>query len=165
MLPWLITFTSERSLFGITIGAVLNNLTVVDLKPICSTMPCICPTTSILSPGWKRFSPIISIPAIRFLKRSCAPRATATENKPKPATSGPISIPKMSNMMARHIIPNMMRTALSSHIVIEGVNQVLFERIPNNGETMFIKALKIVNTTSALTRFSPNIPKLPVRGR
>ena len=58
-----------------------------------------------------------------------------------------------------------MRTALSSHIVMEGVNQVLFERIPNNGETMFIKALKIVNTTNAFTRFSPNIPKLPVKGR
>jgi hypothetical protein len=41
--PWLITLTSERSLFGITIGAVLNKDLSDERNPICSTMPCISP--------------------------------------------------------------------------------------------------------------------------
>ena len=49
--PWLVTFTSDKSLLGIIMGEVLNNLIIVDLNPMVSTIPCNLPSTSIRSPG------------------------------------------------------------------------------------------------------------------
>ena len=39
------------------------------------------------------------MPEIKFLNRSCAPNATATPNKPKPAMIGPIFIPQSSSTL------------------------------------------------------------------
>ena len=68
-----------------------------------STIPCNLPSTSILSPGWNLFSAIIRIPDIRFLNKSWAPNATATENSPNPAIIGPISTPKISKIIANDL--------------------------------------------------------------
>ena len=43
---------------------------------------------------------MINIPEIRFLNKSCAPKATATENKPRPAIIGPIWTPNISKIIA-----------------------------------------------------------------
>ena len=40
------------------------------------------------------------MPDIKFLNKSCAPKATATPNKPSPAIIGPIFIPQSSKTAA-----------------------------------------------------------------
>ena len=40
------------------------------------------------------------MPDIRFLNKSCAPKATATPNRPRPAIIGPILIPHNSKTAA-----------------------------------------------------------------
>ena len=62
---------------------------------------------------------------MRFLNKSWAPKATATENKPRPATKGPICMPKMSKIMPSPIIQIIILAALSSHIVMERVSTAL----------------------------------------
>ena len=80
----------------------LSNLrTTVDLKPIFSTIPSIIPSTSIQSPILNLFSTKTNIPEIKFLNKSCAPNATATPNKPRPAIIGPIFIPQSSRTAAK----------------------------------------------------------------
>ena len=64
-------------------------------------MPSIIPSTKIQSPILNRFSTNTKIPEIKFLNKSCAPKATATPNKPKPAIIGPIFIPHNSKTAAR----------------------------------------------------------------
>ena len=72
---------------------------------------------------------------------------------------------KISKIMARQIIPNIILTARSSHIDIDAVSHVLLDKIPKIGLTVFIKALNIVKATKASTKFEPNSPKSPVMGR
>ena len=86
--------------FGIVAKDLSNLLTTVDLNPIDSTVPSMTSSTKIQSPTWNLLSTKTKIPEIRFLKRSCAPRATATPNKPKPAIIGPIFIPQSSRTAA-----------------------------------------------------------------
>ena len=109
-------------------------------------------------------SPMIRIPAIKFLKKSCAPSATATEKSPKPATKGPICIPKISNIIATPITHTKNLDALSSHICIDGVNHELVDRASNIGFTALAKALNIVYTTKALTIFVAMSPATPEIG-
>ena len=77
-----------------------NFLIVVDLNPIFSTIPSIIPSTKIQSPILNLFSTSTKIPEIKFLNKSCAPKATATPNNPKPAIIGPIFIPHNSKTAA-----------------------------------------------------------------
>ena len=77
-----------------------NFLITVDLNPIFSTTPSIIPSTLIQSPILNLFSTRTKIPEIKFLNKSCAPNATATPNKPKPAIIGPILIPHNSRTAA-----------------------------------------------------------------
>ena len=72
----------------------------MDLKPIFSTVPSIIPSTAIQSPILNLFSTNTKIPEIKFLNKSCAPSATATPNKPRPAIIGPILIPHNSSTAA-----------------------------------------------------------------
>ena len=81
---------------GIIANDLSNFLIVVDLKPIFSTIPSIIPSTKIQSPILNLFSTKTKIPEIKFLNKSCAPKATATPNKPSPAIIGPIFIPQSS---------------------------------------------------------------------
>ena len=67
---------------GIIAKDLSNFLIVVDLKPIFSTIPSIIPSTNIQSPILNLFSTKTKIPEIKFLNKSCAPKATATPNKP-----------------------------------------------------------------------------------
>ena len=136
--------TPDKSLLGIIIGEVSNKRTVVDLNPILSTIPWNWPGTSILCPGWNLFSPIINIPDIRFLNKSCAPKAIATEKSPSPAIRGPISIPKMSRIIAKPITQTNTLVDLSNHTDMAWVNQVLLDKTENKGRTKLERALKIV---------------------
>ena len=105
------------------------------------------------------------MPAIKFLKKSWAPRATATENSPKPATKGPICIPKISNIIARPITHTKNLEALSSHICIDGVNHELVDKASKIGLTALARALNIVYTTKALTILVAISPATPEMGR
>jgi len=58
------------------------------------------PSTKIQSPILNLFSTSTKIPDIKFLNKSCAPKATATPNKPSPAIIGPILIPHNSKTAA-----------------------------------------------------------------
>ncbi len=58
------------------------------------------PSTKIQSPILNLFSTRTKIPEIKFLNKSCAPKATATPNKPSPAIIGPILIPHNSSTAA-----------------------------------------------------------------
>ena len=58
------------------------------------------PSTAIQSPILNLFSTNTKIPEIKFLNKSCAPSATATPNKPRPAIIGPILIPHNSSTAA-----------------------------------------------------------------
>ena len=138
---------------------------IVERKPIVSTTPWSWPGTSILSPGWNLFSPIIKIPEIRFLKKSWAPRATATENKPNPATSGPIWIPKSSRIIAIPIIQTITLEDLSSHICIDSVSQEVDDIAVKIGCIEFANAEKIVKTIKALTILEDISPATPSRGK
>ena len=64
-------------------------------------MPSITSSTYIQSPTLNLFSTRTNMPEIKFLNKSCAPRATATPNSPKPAIIGPILIPHSSNTAAK----------------------------------------------------------------
>ena len=59
------------------------------------------PSTNIQSPILNLFSTKTKIPEIKFLNKSCAPKATATPNKPSPAIIGPIFIPQSSRTAAK----------------------------------------------------------------
>ena len=76
----------------------------VDRNPMCSTVPSVCPGTLITSPIWNLFSSKIIIPEIKFLNKSCAPKATATPNSPKPAIIGPILIISAANFASAILI-------------------------------------------------------------
>ena len=94
---------------GKVIGALSNLLIRVVLKSILSTEPSATPSTFIQSPCLNRFSPIIRSPPIRFLKKFCAPSASATEKSPKPAIIEAASIPQSSSPLT---IPNRYMTNL-----------------------------------------------------
>ena len=87
---------------------------------------------------------MINIPDIKFLNKSCAPKAIATEKRPSPAINGPISIPKISRMIASPITQTRTLEDLSSQTDIAVVSQVLLDNIENKGLTRFDNALKIV---------------------
>ena len=75
----------------------------MDLKSIFSTEPSATPSTLIQSPCLNLFSPIINSPPIKFLKKFCAPKASATENNPRPAMIDAASIPHNSRTLTTPI--------------------------------------------------------------
>ena len=107
-------------------------------------MPCKPSLILILSPGWNLFSLSIKIPAMIFLNISCAPKATATENRPRPAIIGPISMPHISNIIVIPTIQIKTPDTLLNQVVMAGVNQELSLNKLSKGLVRLAKALKIV---------------------
>ena len=141
---WFVTWVSDRSVLGTKTGEVSRSLTVVDLTPIDSTIPCKPLPSLILSPGWNLFSLIIKIPAMIFLNISWAPKATATEKSPRPAIIGPISIPHISSIIVIATIQIRKPATLLSQVLMAGVNQELSPITDSSGLVRLEKALKIV---------------------
>ena len=87
---------------------------------------------------------VTGISAIKFLKRSWAPNAIATEKSPNPAIKGPICIPNISKITAKPIIQMSIFKDFSNQEDIAEVSQELPARNLNNGSTAFANTLKIV---------------------
>ena len=117
---------SLKTEFGTKTGAWSNLLIRVDLKSIFSTEPSATPSTLIQSPCLNLFSPIINNPPIKFLNKFCAPKANATENKPKPAMIDAASIPHSSNTLTMPIKYNTNFIALKIHALKVGDRKSYF---------------------------------------
>ncbi len=151
---------------GTKTGALSNRLTSVDRKLIVSTVPSTSPSTLIQSPGLKRFSAITRNPEIRFLNKSCAPKATATPNNPSPARIGPILMPQTSRMVAAPMKINKNRIALTNHSTI-GLVKTVSSLLNKNakGSMVFTKPQKMVNATRDRTKLSAKIAGSPLNCR
>ena len=100
-----------------------------------------------------------------FLNISCAPKATATEKRPKPAIIGPISIPQISNIMVIATTQIKTPATLLSQVLIAGVSQELSPSIVKRGLVKLEKALKIVYITTIFTKLVATKSREPEKGR
>ena len=137
-----------------------NFLIVVDLKPIFSTIPSMVPSTKIQSPILNLFSTRTKIPEIKFLNKSCAPNATATPNKPKPAMIGPIiaglglfgvAVALGAQDLFKNLISGILvlvekRFKMGDWILVEGTIEGIVEKIGFRSTTIrkFDKSLAII---------------------
>ena len=132
----------------------------MDLKPIFSTIPSIIPSTAIQSPILNLFSTNTKIPEIKFLNKSCAPRATATPNKPSPAIIGPIiaglglfgvAVALGAQDLFKNLISGILvlvekRFKIGDWIIVEGIIEGIVEKIGFRSTVIrkFDKSLAII---------------------
>ena len=121
-----------------------NFLIAVDLKPIFSTVPSIVSSIIITSPFLNLFSMRTRTPDIKFLKRSWAPKATATPSKPSPAIIGPTLIPHSSSTAQKPKI----KTNIFKKLVIHSIKSLvricsIVLTFENNGLIIWLKNQKV----------------------